>query len=400
MRMNPSKLTSEIEDSVLERIYSAVLKFLIQLTPEETYATIVNEAIKLVGGEDGAMILIQEGEFKKVYSSSESIAAVKTRKNGFSYRAFIKKKAFVIDFHELRRAHPEKEFENVHSSLFIPLSYKNKGLGTLIVRSSFDGRAFTEKELNVLQLFGSMATLAITKAEFYAEIQQALNMRDRFISMAAHELRTPLTAIHGYSQLLAKKMSGNDTNESRWANQLVYECTRMRILIDDLLEINRIRSGKTNYIWKECNLEEIIIRARNNFIFMYPDRKIIIDQKINQPKPFVIGDFDKLLQSILNLLDNAAKFSSASDSVEVMLDKKENYYRISVKDKGLGIHTKDIPQVRTSYYVGSNHNKEGMGLGLYLVDDIINAHRGLLSIKSREGKGTTVEILLPVHTYE
>jgi GAF domain-containing protein len=183
--MDNYELASAIEDSILERIYSSVLKFLIQLTPDETYATIVNEAIKLVGGEDGAILLLQDGEFKKVYSSSPSIAAVKTRKKGFSYNAFIKKKAFVVDYDELRKAHPEKEFENVHSSLFIPLSYKNKGLGTLIVRSSAHGKAFTTNELNVLQLFGSMATLAITKAEFYNEIQQALNMRDRFISMAA-----------------------------------------------------------------------------------------------------------------------------------------------------------------------------------------------------------------------
>lgn len=399
MRMDNYELASAIEDSILERIYSSVLKFLIQLTPDETYATIVNEAIKLVGGEDGAILLLQDGEFKKVYSSSPSIAAVKTRKKGFSYNAFIKKKAFVVDYDELRKAHPEKEFENVHSSLFIPLSYKNKGLGTLIVRSSAHGKAFTTNELNVLQLFGSMATLAITKAEFYNEIQQALNMRDRFISMAAHELRTPLTAIHGYSQLLAKRMAGSNSVESRWAEQLTYECTRMRILIDDLLEINRIRSGKTSYVWKECNLEEVLLRARNNFNFMYPEREVLIEQRIRDKTPFVIGDFDKLLQTIINLIDNAAKFSSVLDKVTIILDVKENYYRILVKDRGLGIRTKDINQVTSSYFIGSNHNKEGMGLGLYLVSDIVTAHRGLLNIKSKEGKGTTVEILLPIHNY-
>lgn len=399
MQMDNYKLPSAIEESILERIYSSVLKFLIQLTPEETYATIVNEAIKLVGGEDGAILLLKAGEFKKIYSSSESIAAVKTRKKGFSYTAFIKKKAFVVDYDELRQAHPEKEFENVHSSLFIPLSYKNKGLGTLIVRSAEHGKAFTTNELNVLQLFGSMATLAITKAEFYNEIQQALNMRDRFISMAAHELRTPLTAIHGYSQLLAKKMSGSDSVESRWAEQLTYECSRMRILIDDLLEINRIRSGRTSYVWKECNLEEVLLRARNNFRFMYPDREIIVEQKVRNSTPFVIGDFDKLLQAIVNLIDNAAKFSPVLDKVIIILDRKENYYRILVKDKGVGIRLTDIHQVTASYFIGSNHKKEGMGLGLYLVSDVVSAHRGLLNIRSKEGKGTTVEILLPIHNY-
>ncbi len=397
--MSEPKIPNDIEDRILERIYSSVLKFLIQLTPEETYATVVEEAIRLVNGFDGAIVLMQNGEFKKVYSSSESIAAVKTRKNGFSYRSFVKKKAFVINYDELRVAHPEREFEKVRASIFIPLSYKNKGLGTLIVRSPEDGPVFDKKELDVLQLFGSMASLAITKAEFYGQIQQALELRDKFISMAAHELRTPLTAIHGYSQLLAKKLSAEETNEGRWAQQLTYECTRMRILIDDLLEINRIRTGKTSYIWKECDLNLVLQRVQNNFAFMYPERSLIIEQRNKTYNPFIIGDFDKLLQAIINLVDNSAKFSSPSDKIFITLDKKENYYRIAVKDKGLGIKSLDINQVTLSYFIGSNHNKEGMGLGLYLVADIISAHRGLLHIKSKEGKGTTVEILLPVHNY-
>jgi signal transduction histidine kinase len=393
-------LTDDIDESILEMIYSSVLKLLTQLSPEEIYSTVVNEAIKLVKGDDGAILLVQNGEFKKVYSSSASIAAVKTRKNGFSYRAFTKNKAFMIDYYELRKAHPEKEFENVHSSLFIPLAYKKKALGTLIVRSSRKDRSFDNKELHVLQLFGSMATLAITQAEFYSQLQQALNMRDKFISMAAHELRTPLTAIHGYSQLLSKRLGGSESSESRWADQLTYECNRMRILIDDLLEINRIKSGKTNYVWKECNLSEILNRAKNNFKFMYPDRSISVSNELENKDPFVVGDFDKLLQAILNLLDNAGKFSSNDYPVMLSLDNKDTYYRIRVRDKGLGIKENDINQVKSSYFVGSNHNKEGMGLGLYLVEDIVSAHRGFVSIKSKEGKGTTVELLLPIHVYD
>jgi signal transduction histidine kinase len=132
---------------------------------------------------------------------------------------------------------------------------------------------------------------------------------------------------------------------------------------------------------------------------MYPEREVLIEQRIRDKTPFVIGDFDKLLQTIINLIDNAAKFSSVLDKVTIILDVKENYYRILVKDRGLGIRTKDINQVTSSYFIGSNHNKEGMGLGLYLVSDIVTAHRGLLNIKSKEGKGTTVEILLPIHNY-
>lgn len=393
-------LTAEIDEPILEKIYSSVLKLLTQLSPEEVYSTVVNEAIKLVKGDDGAVLLVQNGEFKKVYSSSESIAAVKTRKNGFSYRAFTKNKAFMVDYYELRKAHPEKEFENMHSSLFIPLSYKNKALGTLIVRSSRKERSFNNKELKILQLFGSMATLAITQAEYYSQLQQALEMRDSFISMAAHELRTPLTAIHGYSQLLSKKLVDKSSNESRWAEHLTYECTRMRILIDDLLEINRIKSGKTNYIWKECDLREILDRAQNNYKFMYPERSIVTQVYDDSKPKFIVGDFDKILQAILNLLDNAGKFSPIQQSVSIILDLKDNYYRIRVKDKGLGIRLKDMEKIKNNYFVGSNHNKEGMGLGLYLVNDVVSAHRGFMNIKSKEGKGTTVELLFPVHAYD
>lgn len=389
-----------MEESILVRIYDSVLKFLIKLDLSETCSTVVDEAIKLVGGDDGALLLERDGKLVKIYNSSSDIASVKTRENGFSMTAFTKKKSFMVNYDQLKKAHPEADFGNLRSAIFIPLSNRKKSIGTLIVRSLNNGKQFSKSELEILNLFGSMASLAIVKAELYQEMETALTLRDRFISMAAHELRTPLTSIHGYSQLLAKKLGNNSSNESRWSQQLAYECTRLKVLITDLLEISRIRAGRINYSFKECQIKEVIDRTINNFHFMYPDRKLSFEDKMGKQKGILIGDFDKLLQVIVNLLDNAAKFSPVDAVIDLCLRESDKGIKIIVQDHGVGIKESELEKVKESFFIGSNHNREGMGLGLFLVREIITAHHGEVAIKSKERAGTKIEISLPLQKYD
>jgi len=134
---------------------------------------------------------------------------------------------------------------------------------------------FTEKEVNILKLFSSVASLAVIKMRLLNETQKALETRDLFISMAAHEFRTPLTTISGYTQLLYTKLAGANTSESRWIEELIWETSRLTILVNELLAANRIKSGKLQYIWKECSLKEVISRAILAFRFTHRIIKLI-----------------------------------------------------------------------------------------------------------------------------
>lgn len=384
-------------ENVLEKIYKAGLKLLEPLTPEETYAIIVKEAIKLINGEDGRVLLDEAGDWKAVYSSSDAIASIKTRKKGYSYKAYKTQKAFVIQRDQSLAAHPDIKDTQIRSVIFIPLSYRNKSIGVLLVRSHLN-QSFTVRELDILKLYGSMASLGIRKTQLYSETKQALDTRDLFVSLAAHELRTPLTAVSGYIQLLHSKMKKKDSVEARWAEHAYWECHRLTQLVNELLEINKIRSGKLQYFLEECDIKIIVDRAVSNFKFSHPDREVIVSDGINRPE-FIIADFDKLLQVVSNLLDNAAKFSDSETPIELQLKYNDQYCQLRVKDQGIGIAKRDLEKVFSGFYKG-DETKKGMGLGLYLAKEVIDRHHGTISIHSRERRGTTMVVRLPVTKHE
>lgn len=381
-------------ESTLEKINKASLKFLAPLTPTETFATIVEEAIKLVDGDDGFIVLEQDGKFQTVYSSSKLEFNLKTSKKGFIYISFSEKKAFVILNKDTETGHPEYEKTGIKSSLFVPLLYKNRSIGVLVIRSFRDKR-FSQEELNMLKLFGSLASMAIKKTQLYDETRKALETRDLFISMAGHELRTPLTTINGYIQLLQRKVRDSNTQESRWINQVAWETLRLTHLINELLEVNKIKTGIFNYVLKECKLREILESAINSVKFKYPNHTVILQDNLKLKSDIVIGDFDKLLSVLNNLLDNAAKFSQKKTTIKVILTIKSNCLAIIIQDKGKGIDKNEIPKILEGFYKTDKSIETGLGIGLFLAKNIIKNHHGTLTISSELNKGTIAEIKLP-----
>lgn len=386
-------------DDIIEKIYKSGLNFLEPLTPEKTYATIVNEAVKLVNAESGSLFLERGGRLERIYATSKVLYKISPRKEGFLKKSFTKREAFVITIRDLRKIHPKLDKMGFKSVVFIPVSYRKKSLGVLTVQS-FINHKFTIRELSILKLFGSMASLAIRKTELYNETKKALDTRDLFISMAAHELRTPLTAVNGYIQLLYSKLSGAETPESRWIEQLYWEGMRLTNLVNELLEMNRIKSGKLQYLLKECSLKEILERVKNNFKFSYPNRVLIVKDYLENGEDCVVGDYDKILQVFSNILDNAVKFSSEPTPITIILKKIKNNFIIRIKDQGLGMDRKDLARIFEGFQRGSGHNKEGLGLGLFLVKDIVKRLHGDIKIISKPNGGTLVEVKLPTTDYQ
>lgn len=384
--------------SILEKIYNSVLIFSAQLTTEETLETIVKEAAKLVGGEHGSIYLADNGNLKRVYASSPSFYKYKEiPRNGHRYGVFTKQVPLVLNFKEVKKLEkrypPLKDFAS-RSVLLIPLSYQKQSVGLLSIMS-FKDKIFSGKELEILKLFGGLASLAIRKAQLYSETKNALDTRDLFISLAAHELRTPLTTINGYVQLLLSKLRDNKQIQSRWVMELALESQRLQSLINEFLEINRIRSGKIQYDWEEIKVRELAQRSIGSFHFNNPTRRLIFKDKIPSKNDVIIGDFDKLFQVLNNILENAEKYSPENKKIFLTLKFDSPYFVLGVKDQGQGIVEKDLPLIFRGFYKGKNSLHEGMGLGLYLAKNIIDSHHGEIDIKSKIGKGTTVQIKLP-----
>ena len=213
--------------------------------------------------------------------------------------------------------------------------------------------------------------------------------------MAAHELRTPVTTISGYSQMLYSKFAGSDTPESRWITDLSWETQRPTHLINELLEIDRIKKGVLEYHFKEISIREVLRRAASDFKMNHPNHNIILDDNLKNGEDIIIGDFNKLLQMLINIFDNAAKFSRSGTDINIVLKSNKSHLKIIIKDKGKGISKKEIADIFDKYYRGKSEIKEGMGIGLFLVKNIIKQHHGDIQIFSKENIGTKVEIGLP-----
>ncbi len=380
-------------ENILEKINKAALKFLTPLSEEEMYKTIVEEGTKLIDAEYGSIFLERNGALQRVYASSPLFYGVKINKDGYVYKTYQSKKPIVGTAKNLERIFPEIASLHLNSVILMPLSYKEETLGVLTIYSVKDAH-FTNKELQILRLFGSMASLAIRKTELYQETKHALEVRDRFISLASHELRTPLTSINGYIQLLLSRVKDKDTLDAKWIKELYAESIRLTNLVKELLEINRVKTGQLHFTFQESHLEKILLTAIERLKHLYPDRTILYTSTRKTEKDSVIGDPDKLLQVFSAILSNAIKFSPSSSPVKLQLSFKRPHFIISIEDEGKGIQKKEIQQIFEGFYKGIDNMQEGFGVGLLLSRHIIESHQGSINIEKSEKEGTKVLIRL------
>ncbi|MBI4029469.1 MAG: GAF domain-containing sensor histidine kinase [Candidatus Blackburnbacteria bacterium] len=378
----------------IEEIHKASLKFLSPLTPEETYSIITTEAVRLVNGKEGSILLTENDELKRVYATSRVLHRIKPRKKGIMYSVYKKGEPVILQTKDIEKIHPAIREAKTKSDIAVPLSYRGKAIGVLTVLSR-PGVTFSSKELNTLRYFTPLATLAIKKTQLYNETREALEIRDLFIATAAHELRTPLTALNGYIQLLHKKLSPQQTTESKWVNSLRYESNRLTRLVNELLAVNAIQTGEFQVNTGLYSLVEAVERGISEFKFNYPKHTVAFKENNVKVSNLANIDFDKIVQVIVNLLNNAAKFSPTQKPITVAVSKDKKNWIIKIIDQGIGIKKEEIKMIFESFYKGKGNFRGGMGLGLYLTKTIVEEHGGQMRILSNYGKGTTVEIQLP-----
>lgn len=383
-------------NTILKKINDSALKFLSSLTPEETYKVIVNEAVRLTGGRYGSILLESDRELKRIYTSLPNKKHFAPRKKGDSYEVYKTNKSKIFEVKDVIEHHPELAFALGSSDIMVPLSYQNKAIGVLTVLSKQNKR-FTKVDLEALNVFAPFATLAIKKTQYYSEMEQALETRDLFISMASHELKTPITTINVYTQLIKRKLLGNQQLETKWIDPLLNEVTRLTKLINELLQVNQIKTGELQYEWKECSLKEIIGRAVNDFTITHKEVVIKFNNHLNEGKDTIWGDYDKILQVIINILNNAVKFSPKYSEIIISARQTTLNTIIEIQDHGKGISKKDLRYIFDRFYRGEKNKHEGMGLGLYLTKKIIDMHNGEISVASTLNVGSTFKLTFPIY---
>ncbi|NTU46650.1 HAMP domain-containing histidine kinase [Candidatus Roizmanbacteria bacterium] len=379
--------------TLFDGINEATLQLLVNQTPERTYKAIIREGCKLVEADHGSVFLKENRRLSRVYSSHPLLRGVQPRKNGWAEQTLRTGKATVLTLSDREEIHPVVLKIGVRSVIFIPLAYRRKSIGVLSFHS-LKQQHFTETELNVLKIFGSLASLAIEKSRSFRDMQRAIEIRDLFISMAAHELRTPLATVHGYAQLLTSH-SQKDSIERRWADELQLEANRLTKLVNELLQVSQIRAGKLQYVFKECSFQMILEQARQDFVSLFPERSITIQGRL--VKDTIVGDETKLKEVFSHLFSNAAFYSPVSTPIMVRIGNLKNSIRVQIHDKGKGIPSEDMQHIFEGFYKGKGDTAQGMGLGLYEAKQILKSHHGKIMVRSAVHKGTKVIVDLPLY---
>lgn len=229
-----------------------------------------------------------------------------------------------------------------------------------------------------------------------AELSQAENVKNDFISSVSHELRTPLTAIRGWGETAKMSVGTDEALVNRGLDVVLSEADRLSGLVEELLDFSRMETGRLSVVSQPLNVSKLLAEAAD----MYTElaRQQGIDMIFTRPSEevTVLGDPNRLKQVFINIIDNAVKYTEKGGQVLVEQILEDGCVRIAVKDTGLGIPAQDIDRVKEKFYK-ANKTVRGSGIGLAVADEIIKQHNGLLFIESTEGVGTTVTIVLPLY---
>jgi signal transduction histidine kinase len=315
-----------------------------------------------------------------------------------------------------------EQLDKYEVSLIVPMFVKDELVGILFLGDKKSGDIYSSEDIRVLGIIAGQAAITIKNAQLYQEeklfavhlkeevdratkelkvanvqLKKLDEAKSEFISIASHQLRTPLTVIKGYLSMINQKDFG-DVPE-KLANPLdrVFKSTlRIIGLVEDLLNVSRLESGRMKYDFEMVNLpdlvnevfEELEQHGKNkglNFTYQKPTKKI----------PELKLDRNKIRETLMNLMDNAIKYTEKG-FVKVSLEKLDGHVRFSVSDSGRGIAPDEMPQLFQKFSRAKGVqlvHTEGTGLGLYIAKEILKKHHAKISAQSEGiGKGSTFAI--------
>ena len=230
------------------------------------------------------------------------------------------------------------------------------------------------------------------------EIKSLERVRKDFVANVSHELRTPMTSIKGYIEALLDGAKDDPKQCLEFLQILQKHADRLHTLISDLLVLSQIESGQYQWRRVKISLKEMIDKAASMVRPVAARKRQGLSFAVPEDLGPLIGDPDKLTQVLINLLDNAIKYTLEGGQITVNASQTQDELKIIVSDTGIGIPRKDLPRIFERFYrVDEARSRElgGTGLGLSIVKHIIEAHGGSVSVESKLGKGSRFVLTLP-----
>lgn len=284
------------------------------------------------------------------------------------------------------------------SALIVPVVAHKKIIGIMSFYAYESGRHFDQEHLELASELGRRLALAITNSQLYKLSQQAIEIRNQFLSIASHELNTPITSLKLQLQLLAKsikKAQNLEINEAfeKSVTGSIRQVDRLINLVQVLLDVSHIQSGKFGFKFEEFDVAAMANEVINRHAEVLANANCTVELKTDE-KVSAVWDKTRIEQVIINLVTNAIKY--APGKIEVQIKKLGEGIKISVRDHGKGIPKNKLNTIFDRFErVGNNESIGGLGLGLFIVKQIVEGHKGHIEIDSEIGKGSCFNILLP-----
>ena len=292
-------------------------------------------------------------------------------------------------------ADPYVVADRPRSVLCLPIRRQAQAVALLYLENRAVAGAFTRQRLKVLELLAGQAAISLQNAGLLERSQEAVRLRDEFLSVASHELNTPLAGLTLSVQALRQTEAPVAADHRSQLTDLIdRQAQRLTRLVDDLLDVTRLQSKQFTLRLEDLDLTalvgEVASRAQPQLERAHCELSLVLSGPVQ-----VRGDRGRLEQVLSNLLSNAMKFG-AGRPVKVQVERQGALARLSVSDRGIGIDLASHPHLFERFERGvSAHHYGGLGLGLYISRQIIDAHQGTIQVDSRPGQGTTFTVELP-----
>lgn len=259
---------------------------------------------------------------------------------------------------------------------------------------------------NLPQLLGTFLSLLTILGIYVISLNYMLRqkkiseVKTDFINNMSHEFKTPLATISVATDSLANdKIATNPEKVKYYSNLIKQENFRMKKQIENVLNMSKLERNEVKLFLKETNVRELIKNITESFGLIVAQRNGTLTQEFNATKyTFRVDDFH-LSNTLINLLDNANKYSPGTPEIKVKTYNEGNWYVIEIADKGIGMESQNKSKIFEKFFreeTGNIHNVKGQGLGLSYVKKIIELHKGHISVESHKGKGSTFTVKLPM----
>lgn len=287
-----------------------------------------------------------------------------------------------------------RKFDQVFGGMSMGIKFQGTSIKEI-------GATWMRRNLIILGILSALIVIGLILTKHVVSKEMALaKLKADFVSNVSHELRTPLALIRLYAETL--ELGRITTNEKKqdYYKIIRKESERLTGLINNILDFSRIEAGAKEYEFRETDIADLVRNTLDSYRYQIEQQGFTLKEEIDETLPAVSVDREAMARALLNLVNNALKYSPEEKFLGVKLYRENGTVKLEVEDRGIGITRREQTKIFEKFYRTGDplvHNTKGSGLGLSLVRHITNAHGGNVTVDSTPGKGSKFTLSLPLN---